>query len=234
MKRHSISFVLVLVLALVAAACEDPVAPLPIDSEEIDLEMRDLYTYVDGVLTEQVVEFTAVVSDSVPAARLDSITELEVVWPNRVVRMPIPPVFAARAGGGRAASMRVPREQGLFPGTYQLVLRFVDGRDLVIERFYSRGRRLGVARDMVFYRDSTWASLSWRAPYQRHDWSVRIERLDPPPVDTVFHGPGGSAASGGLSAAMDYAFQAGVTYGFVLDLENDYTVRKYVYTILRE
>jgi len=224
-----------ILIALAGSACEDPAAPLPIETERFTLEMRDLYLYENGSLTDQVVEFTAAVSDSVPQAMLDSIAELEVEWPNHVVRMPITEAFHARGDTQWVASFQTPREKGLFTGTYKLNVRFTDGRETAVERFYSTGRRIGPATSLRFQREPTWATVNWRSPEISHDWSVRLERWSPEPVDTLAVGPSGSAARGaGFGAGFDYAFETGVTYAFILELRNEYTVRSYAYTWVGE
>jgi hypothetical protein len=227
-------FAVLTFVALAGSACDDPTAPLPVEPEQFSLELRDVYLYENGAPSSQVVEFTAAVSDAVPAAMLDSIEAMEVKWPNQVVRMPIPVTFHSRADTQWVASFQTPREQGLFTGTYTLTLRFKDGRETSVERLYNTARRIGPASNLRFHREPTWATLNWSAPSVTHDWSVRLERWDPEPVDTLVIGPGGSAGRGALGAGFDYAFETGVTYAFILELSNEYTVRRYAYTWVGE
>jgi hypothetical protein len=224
----------VLILAaLAASACDDPAAPLPIETERFTLELRDVYLYENGALTEQLVEFTAAVPDTVPSSMLDSIAELEVEWPNHVVRMPITEPFHARDEEW-AASFQVPREKGLFTGTYKLNVRFTDGRETTIERFYSTARRVGPATSFAFQQQPTFATVNWHGPDITHDWSVRLERWSPEPVDTLVIGPSGSGGGGGFGAGFDYTFETGVVYAFVLEFRNEYTVRSYAFTWVGE
>lgn len=182
----------------------------------------------------QQVEFRVLLEDTIAAAKLDSIVAIEVVWPRDEGRTTLPLELPDRGDGVLFTETRLDSSEGLAFGTYTLVVRFEGGAEATRDVMYNNAWRLGGITETILRESTDWVSLRWNGPVDEHDWSARLERRDPGPVEPVRpilsgHGVGG----GGQSVGFSHAFQAGETYALVVAVENDYTRRSYVHIFQR-
>jgi hypothetical protein len=220
---------LVAVSAQLAACSEDVTGP-PIPADTFRLEVRNWFNTdpIRGV-DESLIEFQAVLPNTVTEAELAKIQAMAVRFPALAPKIPIPVDFEPRGDGTVSARATYDRGGGgLTAGEYTLEVEFVTGDTVTaVTSIEYHGINPPEILEVESLEGS--AGMRWHAPAAAHEWRVTLQRFDAESETVIADGAFGTSGGGGTFAiAYDFDRDPDAVYGLVLVMTNSECYRRWV------